>query len=174
MFARGRPGVGRYADPCQGWEVTGAAAGKLSALSPSMRSDRPEVAPIVYSQKLAAPSPPAAIIAALSTATGLSSWWAPTTSIQGRLAVSFPTSDEPLVVRVSEVGSTIRWMVERCDVLPEWVGTSPHFTLVPRADGWTEIEFVHCGLHAQLSCFSRSVTDWDYLLWNCLLPNLPR
>lgn len=135
---------------------------------------RPTIARGSYAQKVTMPCHAAIVVAALTTPTGLSSWWAPTTAVDGRLAVCFPISDDPLVLRVSECDGTISWTVEHCGCLPDWAGTTPAFTLTARADGWTDLAFVHNGVTPRHSGYDDCATDWNYFLLNRLLPSLPR
>lgn len=86
-----------------------------------------------YTQQLTVQSPSTAVLAALTTAAGLTQWWGPTTGTGGAggtLQVRFPISDDPLVLRVTaDAPGVVSWGVDQCPFLPDWVGTTPTFTL---------------------------------------------
>jgi uncharacterized protein YndB with AHSA1/START domain len=58
----------------------------------------------------------------------------------------------------------VAWTVLDCAVLPDWVGTTPTFTLRPRPDGGTDITFRHHGLGPTLECYDTCQAGWDQYL----------
>ena len=81
---------------------------------------------------------------------------------------------DPLVLRVTaaDAPGVVSWGVDQCPFLPDWVGTTPTFTLTARDDGGTDLAFTHHGLTPQLDCYQQCAADWDYFLVNHFLPNL--
>ncbi len=115
-------------------------------------------------------APPEAVFDALTTVSGLASWWAPVSGSGaegGELRFVFGDAD-PLVkvIRVDEARrpSTVAWTVLECTFLPDWVGAAPRFELSPRGAGGCELRFRHRGLTPQLECFSACRAGWDQYL----------
>ena len=109
-----------------------------------------------------------ALFEALTTASGLSSWWTTTTGsgdIGGELQFSFDPP-EPCVMRVDQAKrpATVEWTVTSCDFLPDWVGTRPAFTITPFDGGGTELQFRHYGLNQELECIDMCTRGWDFFL----------
>ena len=50
-----------------------------------------------------------------------------------------------------------------CEPVPDWVGTSITFDLVPVGTG-TELRFHHQGLHPGLGCFDDCLAGWTHYL----------
>lgn len=105
---------------------------------------------------------------ALTTATGLTAWWASATGDgeQGgelRLTMNAP---EPLVLRVDEAvrPRRVAWSVVDCPFLPDWVGTRPVFGVVPLGDGECEVHLCHHGLTGQLDCIDMCTRGWDHFM----------
>lgn len=113
---------------------------------------------------------PSAVLQALTTTAGVTSWWTAWTSVTGSgdeggdLHFSFGGEDQ-LVVHVDAARPTaVAWSVHECAVLPDWAGTRPTFTMHPRPGGGTEVHFHHVGLGPALECFGVCRKDWDHYL----------
>jgi uncharacterized protein YndB with AHSA1/START domain len=121
-----------------------------------------------YAKQIHFSAPPEKVFDALTTLTGLASWWAPVTGSGaegGELCFSYGAG-QTLVVHVEEAHrpSTVVWHVESCNVVPDWVGTSPAFTVTPSGAGGSELTFRHEGLGPQLECYDQCRAGWDHFL----------
>jgi uncharacterized protein YndB with AHSA1/START domain len=111
---------------------------------------------------------PATLFDAITNVSALSVWWTPASGSAGQgddIVFSFP---DPLVVHVdvAENPCFVQWSVAACDFLPEWVGTRPTFTIVPRNNGGSELQFRHHGLTPELSSFDMCAGGWDEAIGN--------
>jgi uncharacterized protein YndB with AHSA1/START domain len=121
-----------------------------------------------YQKTLRMQATPEALFEALTTASGLSSWWTTTVGsgdVGGELQFSFDPP-EPCVMRVDRANrpATVEWTVTSCDFLPDWVGTRPAFTITPVEGGGTELRFRHYGLNQELECIDMCTRGWDFFL----------
>jgi hypothetical protein len=82
------------------------------------------------------------------------------------LSITFDSIENPLVLQVKQAtrASTVTWDVESCAFLPDWVGTTPAFTLSRSSAGGCDLEFRHEGLSPQLECYDMCQTGWDQYL----------
>ena len=55
-------------------------------------------------------------------------------------------------------------MSKSCAFLPDWVGTTPAFTLSSSSAGGCDVEFRHEGLRSQLQCYDMCRAGWDQYL----------
>lgn len=103
---------------------------------------------------------------ALTTATGLTAWWASATGDgdQGGELQLTMHAPEPLVLRVDEAVRPTRvgWTVVDCAFLPDWVGTRPVFDVVTLGDGACEVHLRHHGLTSRLECMDMCARGWDH------------
>ena len=121
-----------------------------------------------YVKEIHFTAPPEKVFDALTTLTGLASWWVPVTGSGAEgaeLRFTFGAG-QTLVAHVQEANrpSTVIWHVMFCDVEPDWVGTSPTFTLTPAGDGGSELTFRHKGLGPHLECYDQCRAGWDHFL----------
>lgn len=121
---------------------------------------------------------PETVFEALTTIAGLAGWWAPVSGAGtegGELHFLFSgaariegliLAEDLLLLRVDEARrpSSVRWTVLECGFLPDWVGTSLSFELVPHGDGGCEARFRHHGLTPRLECYTSCAPGWDYHL----------
>jgi steroid delta-isomerase-like uncharacterized protein len=118
---------------------------------------------------------PDTVFEALTTTSGVSSWWAPATgsaSIGGDLDFMF---GEHLVrFRVTEADrpTRVRWHTLSCDVMPDWVETAITFDLSSTETGGTTLHFRHAGLVPQLACYAQCSNDWGTFLHSSLVDYL--
>ena len=122
-----------------------------------------------YSKDLTIKAAPAAVYAALTTTEGCSAWWAPATGSAadgGELRFTFGDPTAPLVLRVAADGlaTQVDWHVTACQLVPDWVGTTVTFVLVPGEDGTTDLRFRHVGLTPRLECFDSCRAGWEQFL----------
>lgn len=128
-----------------------------------------------YTKRLHFEAPPEFVFDALTTPIGITSWWTAVSTVTGanveggELRFTFHDISQPLVVRLEELqrGLSVVWSVLECDILPDWVGTRPSFTLSASGDGGCELEFRHIGLTPTLECYelcSSSNQGWGYYL----------
>ena len=120
-----------------------------------------------YEKHLDLTRPPAEVFTALSTPTGVSAWWMPTTGSGeegGELVLDMPPGPLVLRVDVAEAPREVAWSVLRCDFMPDWVGTAPVFVLHPTAAGGTGLAFRHRGLTPRLECYGQCRQGWDHYL----------
>ena len=105
---------------------------------------------------------PAALLAAITTAEGVSGWWAPTASPRSALlSVSF--GDSGVVVGTVTTPGLVVWEVESCSAEPDWVGTSIEFASTSDAAGTIELAFTHRGLGG-LPCAESCFAGWTHFL----------
>jgi len=112
-------------------------------------------------------SPPAAVFEALTTASGLASWWAPVSGsglAGGELTFVF--GGQPVVMRVDEAErpSVVRWTTVASEPLPDWVGTVISFDISPDQNGGSRLHFRHAGLTPRLECFTECRKGWEQYL----------
>jgi hypothetical protein len=105
----------------------------------------------------------------LTTAAQFASWWAPATGSAveaSELSITFDSIEDPLVLQVKQAtrASTVIWDVESCAFLPDWVGTTPAFTLSRSSAGGCDLEFRHEGLSPQLECYDMCQAGRDHYL----------
>lgn len=74
--------------------------------------------------------------------------------------------EDPLVLSVEEAKhpSSVIWKVTSCAFLPDWVGTTPTFTLGRSGTAECELQFRHLGLRPQLECYDQCSAGWDQYL----------
>jgi len=126
------------------------------------------VAATDYTKRMHFDAPPEAVFDALTTLSGLAGWWAPvsgsgTEGGELRFTMGY---QEPLVIHVDTARrpATVIWSVLACAFLPDWVGTTPSFTLSPADTGGCDFQFQHRGLTPQLECYSECRKGWDHFL----------
>jgi len=129
---------------------------------------------------------PQQIISTVTDETEISRWWTSVNRSErgGDQLRLFMGGEAPLVFTIEHIpGSrTVTWTVTSCDFLPDWVGTTPTFSVQPNEDGTCELEFHHVGLRPALECFDECQAGWDhfmpslhrYLETGEGLPNEPR
>lgn len=121
-----------------------------------------------YTKRMHVEAPPEAVYSALTSLSGLAGWWAPVSGsgVEGgelRFSMGF---EDPLVIDVATAlrPSTVIWSVRACAFLPDWVGTSPSFTLSNSDTGGCDLQFLHKGLTPQLECYGLGRKGWDQYL----------
>jgi uncharacterized protein YndB with AHSA1/START domain len=121
-----------------------------------------------YQMTLRVDAGPDALFDALTTTSGLSAWWsrAEGSGEAGGDLRFFMNAAEPCVMRVDVAArpALVRWTCTACDFLPDWVGTRPTFTIIPLADGSSELRFGHFGLNEELECIEMCTRGWDHFL----------
>ena len=122
-----------------------------------------------YAKQIHLSASPQRVFEVLTTAAEFASWWAPASgsATEGsELRITFDGIEDPLVVRVQRAThpSTVIWEIEACAFLPDWVGTTPAFTLSESDAGGCELRFRHEGLSPQLECYDMCRTGWDQYL----------
>jgi uncharacterized protein YndB with AHSA1/START domain len=120
-----------------------------------------------YRSVLRFSAPVEAVLTALTTTEGLSTWWVPATGSGvegGELRFHFDGA-EPAVMHVDIANAaTVAWSVLTCPVEPDWVGTRPTFTLSPTEEGGCRLEFHHIGLAPRLECYGQCSAHWGRYL----------
>ncbi|MCD2191816.1 SRPBCC domain-containing protein [Actinomycetospora endophytica] len=112
-------------------------------------------------------APQQTVYRALTTASGISGWWMPTSGCGehgGELWLDFPPGPGAMHVDLAQPSSRVQWTVLRCDFLPDWVGTRIRFELRPDGDSGSMLDFRHEGLTDELDCFEQCLQGWDYYL----------
>jgi uncharacterized protein YndB with AHSA1/START domain/catechol 2,3-dioxygenase-like lactoylglutathione lyase family enzyme len=120
-----------------------------------------------YQKTIRVQAPPDALFDALTTVSGLSSWWTRVTGTGeegGELRFLFDPP-EPCVMHVdlATKPTSVRWTVTSC-FLPEWVGTRPIFAITPVDGGASELSFCHHGITPSLECFDMCTNGWSHFL----------
>jgi uncharacterized protein YndB with AHSA1/START domain len=121
-----------------------------------------------YQTTIRVKASPDGLFDALTTTTGLATWWNPAsgsgeTGGELRFIMNAP---EPLVINVDEAtrATSVRWTVISCPFLPDWEGTQPSFTIA-QVDGETsELHFHHQGLSTQLECIDMCTRSWNHYM----------
>ena len=112
-------------------------------------------------------SPPAAVVEALTTADGVTSWWSATTgdgSVGGTLRIVFD-DDIPVLMRVDTArDDLVQWTCLGYAPLPDWAGTTITYALTPLPDGGCELAFRHRGLTPKLECYADCKSGWEHFL----------
>ena len=122
-----------------------------------------------YANQVHLSASPERVFEILTTAAEFASWWAPATGSAaeaGELRITFDGIEDPLVLQVKQAtrSSTVIWDVESCAFLPDWVATTPAFTLSRSSAGGCDLEFRHEGLSPQLECYDMCRAGWDQYL----------
>lgn len=118
---------------------------------------------------------PETVFEALTTTSGVSSWWAPATgsaSTGGDLAFMFGEHLVRFRVTDADRPTRVRWYTVDCDVMPDWVGTTIAFDLSSTETGGTTLHFRHAGLVPQLACYEQCSNDWGNFLHSSLVSYL--
>ena len=116
-----------------------------------------------FTRTLTIDATPAALRAAITSAEGVSGWWAPTTSPgPDLLAVSF--GDSGVDIRVIATAELVVWDVVTCSAEPDWEQTTIEFAAAPdAAAGPVELVFTHRGL-GSLPCAESCFAGWTHYL----------
>jgi uncharacterized protein YndB with AHSA1/START domain len=122
-----------------------------------------------YNRTIQVSATPERVFGTLTTAAEFGAWWAPAAGSAaegGELRVTFDGIEQPLVLRVKQATrpSAVIWDVVACDFLPDWVGTTPAFTLSASGGGGCAVEFRHEGLSPELDCYEMCRAGWDQYL----------
>ena len=122
-----------------------------------------------YTKKVHISASPERVFQILTTPAEFAEWWAPATGSateNGELQVTFDGIEDPVVLRVKQATgpSTVAWEVQACTVFPEWVGTTPAFTLSEAGTGGCDLRFRHEGVSPQLECYDMCREGWDQSL----------
>jgi uncharacterized protein YndB with AHSA1/START domain len=126
------------------------------------------VASADYQKTIRVKADPEALFDAVTSISGLASWWTRVTGsgdTGGDLQFFFGSPD-PCVMHVDQATrpKSVQWTVTDCSFLPDWVGTRPAFTIT-RVDGDTsELQFRHRGLTPELDCIEECTLGWDHSL----------
>jgi uncharacterized protein YndB with AHSA1/START domain len=126
-----------------------------------------------YQATIRVKATPEVLFDAITTTTGLASWWVPRVTGSGETGGElkfYMNSPEPLVIQVNEATrpALVRWTVIDCTFLTDWVGTRPTFTITPVEDGETELAFRHYGLTSELPCIDMCRPSWNHFIGKSL------
>jgi uncharacterized protein YndB with AHSA1/START domain len=115
-----------------------------------------------YTREVIIDAPPARIVEAVTTTTGVAGWWTPDAERSGdRLTLRF--DDQRIVMRVDEAGPTaVAWTCLEHSAFPEWRGTTLRFAL--SGTGPTTLRFAHVGLEPECDCYGACSVGWDRYL----------
>jgi uncharacterized protein YndB with AHSA1/START domain len=122
-----------------------------------------------YVKQIHVSASPERVFEILMTSAEFAAWWAPATGSatqSGELRITFDGIEDPLVLRVRQATrpSTVIWEVESCIFLPDWVGTTPTFTLSEPDTGGCDLRFRHEGLNPRLECYDMCRAGWEQYL----------
>ena len=112
-------------------------------------------------------SAPGAVFDALTSADAITSWWAPATGsgvAGGEITLMFGGQEVRIRVEEADRPARVCWTVLISVPLPDWVGTTITFDIVPARDCTTALHFTHHGLTPQLECFSMCRAGWTQYL----------
>ena len=122
-----------------------------------------------YTSTLSFAAPPDSVFDALTSLSGLSSWWTPAhgSGLAGG-ELTFVFGDDRVVMRVDEAArpSAVRWTVTAISFasLQDWLGTTISFAVSPDNHGGARLQFHHSGLTPQLECFDTCSSGWRQAL----------
>lgn len=122
-----------------------------------------------YEKTIRLQASPSEVFDALTTVTGLSSWWTRVTGLGeagGELRFYFDSPTDACVMHVDSADrpARVEWTVAECAFLPDWVGTRPTFTITPVEGDASDLHFRHHGLTAELDCIEMCTLGWDTYL----------
>jgi uncharacterized protein YndB with AHSA1/START domain len=121
-----------------------------------------------YTNQIHIDAPPEKVLDVLTTAARFASWWSPAAGSAvegGELRITFDNIEDPLIMDVRQASpSIVRWAVTSCSFLPDWVGTTPAFTLSESGTGGCDLRFRHEGLRPDLECYDMCRAGWDQYL----------
>src|SRR5947209_340939 len=124
------------------------------------------MARILFETHIAAPL--GTIVAALTTAEGIASWWTDDVDFPGgegaTMRLGFPVAPAPFELKVEEQGATrVIWRSVGA-FPPHWVGTTVAWTLTAADDGATKVHFNHDRWVDDAGPFAMSAYTWGQLL----------
>jgi len=111
-------------------------------------------------------SDPDTVFSALTDIDALTGWWVPAAGgadAGGTLRFLFGNGELVVLVGEADRPTRVRWDVLACEPVPDWVGTSITFGLLP-VDTGTELRFRHQGLNPGLGCFDDCQAGWTHYL----------
>jgi steroid delta-isomerase-like uncharacterized protein len=115
---------------------------------------------------------PETVFEALTSISGISSWWGPASgsgTAGGELTFTFGEHLVRFAVTDAVRANSVRWQTVSCDVLPDWVGTTISFDLSPADNDSTTLRFRHAGLRPELACYEQCSRDWGHFLHSSLV-----
>jgi len=108
------------------------------------------------------------VVEAVTDETVITRWWTVWTHSARRAGEVqlWMGDEEPMrfVVDHAPGTSVVTWTVTACDVIPDWVGTTPSFIVRAGDDGTADVEFHHVGLRPALECFDQCQAGWDHFM----------
>ena len=118
---------------------------------------------------------PATVYAALSTITGLRSWWTQdcdgATGVGDTIHLRFGACFKDMRVERTVAAQEVRWRCTRAHIeadlvttQDEWVGTEPVFHLSDAGQDRTRLDFEHIGLDSSLECYGICLNGWQHFL----------
>jgi len=125
-------------------------------------------APDDYAYDMQVDVPLSQIVEALTDDAVIRRWWtAATRSERHGNDVRLVSGDgDPFVdftVEHTPGTGDVAWVVTAC-VEPDWVGTTPSFSVRPNEDGTHAVEFHHVGLRPALPCFDQCRAGWNHFM----------
>ena len=107
------------------------------------------------------------ILAAVTDPTVISQWWTAATRSERRgddvrLFMGGSHLVDFTLVQGPDTGD-VAWDVTDC-VEPDWIGTTPTFSVRPAGDGTFAVEFRHVGLRPALPCFDQCRAGWNHFM----------
>jgi uncharacterized protein YndB with AHSA1/START domain len=165
------PDARRAAMHSWGWSIA------LTKLSDALAPRSPEED---FTLTLEMTAPPSAVYAALTTKSGIASWWTRDCEVEervgGLVAVRFPKHDFSATMTVTrlEPDRLLEWTCIACSHpassgyadRADWVGTRLRFELTPSGQG-TRLVFTHKGL-LPLECRESCIAGWTHFLGESL------
>src|ERR1700730_5038200 len=112
-------------------------------------------------------APPATVVEALDTETGIAGWGTPTVDFSGGVGSgiepTFAPAPAPFELTVDQVSEQcVKWSSSG-DFPPRWAGTTIEWTLTPTGGG-TLVRFSHDGWTSDEGSFPRSALAWARLM----------
>lgn len=109
-------------------------------------------------------APADAVHGFVSTAPGLSQWWAEDVDVQPDGIVSLGFFNRNTIYRLRALERSTNRVVWRCESGNEWEGTDLIFTIQPQAKG-VVLDFVHANWRALTPYFVSCTTTWGGLMF---------
>ncbi len=125
-------------------------------------------------------APAANVYEALTTQTGLRSWWTTTcdvgTGVGAQTTIRFGSTVKVLRIEALVPPTDIQWRVTQAHLdvpglthTSEWTGTTICFQVRPQSETQSRLQLTHIGLTPQVECFELCSAGWRQFL--CSLKN---
>ncbi len=128
-----------------------------------------------YQTLIVLAAPASEVYAALTTQSGLRSWWTANcdagTAVGEPITVRFGKTYKVMLIESLLPDEAVRWRVidahleaPELSFTREWIDTTISFRLVPESPAVTRLEMEHNGLTPQIECYELCSQGWNQFL----------